>query len=250
MSFSDAVLAVGLGAGLGFVFALMGAGGSIFAVPVLVFLFHKPVSTAMGTSLAMVCAAAIVGTIRHARDGRVVKPVALYFGSAAVVGALIGAKLHPLLDERWALGLFAVMLLGAAARMLWPGKPKELGPIELRASRLLPMGFMLGVVIGLLGVGGGFLIVPMLMWTARLTLPLAIGTSLAVIAASSLSGAIGYAQNGHVDAPMLLATGLGACVGAWWGGAFSARVPQAPLRVGFAIMALLVAARVLWQAMA
>lgn len=250
MSPFESTLGFALAAGLGFVFSLLGAGGSIFAVPLLVFMLHQNVSTAMGTALSMVCAAALVGSVRHAREGRVVLPVAAYFGGGAIAGAWLGARyLHPLFSEQTVLLLFAGVLFAAGVRMLVPPKEQVLRPIDMRPGTLVPYGFTLGTVTGLLGVGGGFLIVPVLMWAARLPLPKAIGTSLAVIALSSLSGALGFALSGHVNATLLAVTGSGAAIGAWWGGAFADKVPQRALRVGFATLALGVALAVAWKAL-
>ncbi|MBX7115702.1 MAG: sulfite exporter TauE/SafE family protein [Myxococcaceae bacterium] len=251
MSPVESVLGFALAAGMGFIFSLLGAGGSIFAVPVLVFLLHQNVSTAMGTALSMVCAAATVGSVRHAREGRVVLRVAVYFGGGAIGGAWLGARyLHPLFSEKTVLMLFAGMLLAAGLRMLVPQQEQAAEkPIDMRAGMLVPCGFVLGIVTGLIGVGGGFLIVPILIWAAHLPLPKAIGTSLAVIALSSLSGALGFAVSGHVNAPVLAVTASGAAMGAWGGGAFVDKVPQRALRGGFAALALCVAVVVGWKAL-
>jgi uncharacterized membrane protein YfcA len=233
---------IAAGAVMGLLISTLGAGGSVFIVPVLLFLFEEPLESATGTSLAVVFAAAAVGAIGHARRGTVNLRVVMLFGGASMVGALAGSFMHELAPESARLFLFGVALAIAAYRMLW-GPPTGRAPPDPRAVRLVPLGLLLGVFTGFLGVGGGFLIVPALIWGARLQLHQAIGTSLAIIAMASSTAAIGHLSQGHVSPPLLLSVGSGALLGAALGAPLSGRLPEAPLRRVFGVMAALVAVR-------
>ena len=223
---------------MGLVLSVLGAGGSMFIVPVLVFVLDSPVSEATGTSLLIVGAAALVAAVAHGRKGNVNVRIAAIFGAAAMAGALGGAALHPLVSARVSMGLFAALLFVAAARMVWGKAEVRLGAAKLEV--LVPLGLAIGVLSGFLGVGGGFLIVPVLSWGAGLTVKQAIGTSLAVIAASSLVGAVGHAAQGQLTVGLLATVGTGAVIGALAGAPLSGRLPERPLRLGFAGLAVAV----------
>lgn len=225
---------------MGLVLSVLGAGGSMFIVPVLVFVLRSPVSEATGTSLLIVGAAALAAAFGHWRKGNIVPKVAVLFGGASVVGAVGGSALHALVSPRVLTALFAAILFVAAARMIWgePVDPKEAH--EPRAAVLLPLGAAIGVLSGFLGVGGGFLIVPTLSWGAGLTVRQAIGTSLAVIGVSSLAGAVSHAAQGQLSGGVLLTVGGGAVIGALAGAPLSGKLPDRPLRLGFAALAVAV----------
>jgi uncharacterized protein len=237
------LLGVLLGGGLGLVFAALGAGGGVLAVPVLLYVFHRPMEAATGTSLAILFGTALVSAISHGRRGNVDVKIALAFGGAALAAAPLGALVHRRLPERVTVAAFCVVLLIAAARMwLAPGKDAEAhGRFSLVPT--LALGLGIGFVTGLLGVGGGFLIVPAL--TALLGVPVrrAIGTSAAIVCASSLSGAATYAVAGAVEPQLLFVIGGGALLGAVAGVPLSQKLPEQALRRGFAVVAVLVCAR-------
>lgn len=234
------MLAFVVGLTLGVVFALLGAGGGILAVPSLMVVFSESMTVATGAGLAVVFAAAVAGSIAHGREGRVDWRVAGLFGAPSIVGAVAGAKLHSLVPERVTMGLFSLVLLLAVGSML-RGRREGVGS---RSSTLLLLGVGMatGVLTGFLGVGGGFLIVPALTVFAQVPLHRAIGTSMAVIAASSLSGAITHLVAGHVPFALVGPMAAGAVLGALVGAPLSARLPERPLKVGFAVLAVVVAA--------
>ncbi len=236
---TQSLIGLGAGIGVGLLLSVLGAGGSAFIVPVMVYALHRPVSEATGTSLAVVFAGALVGAIGHWRKGNLEPKVAVPFGGAAIVGALGGAALHSLVADRVLLGIFAGTLFVVAVRMAVGNREAVPSSEPQRMSVLLVLGALMGLLSGFLGVGGGFLMVPALTWGARLPLRQAIGTSLAVMALSSLSGAIGHAVQGHVSLWLLGTVGGGTVVGALIGTPLSGRLPERPLRLGFAGLALI-----------
>jgi uncharacterized membrane protein YfcA len=224
---------------MGVVFALLGAGGGIIAVPVLLMLFHVPLAQATAGALAVVWAAATTGALSHARGARVTWRAALWVGLPSMAGAVLGAKLHALVPERVSLAAFAAVLLLATA-LMFRRKPDAQGEPRLAARFLVPLGLGLGVLTGFLGVGGGFLIVPALVTLARLPLKPAIGTSMAIIAASSFTGALTYVLDGAAPMGLVLPMGAGAVLGALVGAPLAGKLPERPLKVGFAGLALVV----------
>lgn len=236
-----------VGAVLGVVFAVLGAGGGILAVPVLLFIFDTSMQTATGVGLAVVWAAALSGAISHARGGRVDVRVAASFGLPSVLGAALGAKLHALVPERVTMVAFAVVLLLALGALF---RPKRDG--SGARPRLVPMllvGLATGALTGFLGVGGGFLVVPALTLFAGLPLHRAIGTSMAIISLASLSGAVIHLIEGHVQLQLLLPMGAGAVLGAFVGAPLGGRLPERPLRLGFAGLSVVVAVAMLVKAL-
>lgn len=233
---------IGFLAGLatGLVLSVLGAGGSMFIVPVLVFVLHTPVSEATGTSLLIVGAAALAAAFGHWRKGNIDPKVAGIFGGAAVVGAVAGSSLHSLVSGRTLTALFAVILFVAAGRMIWGRQVDPKTAVAPRAAILLPLGAAIGVLSGFLGVGGGFLIVPALSLGAGLPVRQAIGTSLAVMAVSSLAGAMSHAAQGQLSLGVVATIGGGAVIGAIAGAPLAGKLPDRPLRLGFAGLAIAV----------
>lgn len=233
---------------MGVVFALLGAGGGIIAVPVLLVLFSAPLSEATGGALAVVWAAALVGTLGHARGRRVTWRAVVLFGLPSMLGAVAGAKLNALVPERVTAGIFATVLLAATVSM-FIRRSEAHGEPRLEPRFLVPAGLGLGVMTGFLGVGGGFLIVPALVGLARMQLKQAIGTSMAIITAASFTGALTYVAAGNAPMGLVLPMGAGAVLGALVGAPLAGKLPERPLKVGFALLAVAVALGMAWKAL-
>jgi uncharacterized membrane protein YfcA len=226
------------GLGLGLVFALLGAGGGILAVPLLMLLFAFAPQDAMGASLAIVFVAAVTAALGHARKRNVEWRTVLSLGPAMMLGAVAGAKLNRLLPPQLTTVAFIVVLLGATVSLFIP---KREDPRRVATGALLAAGLALGVLTGVLGVGGGFLLVPALVGLAQLPLRRAVGTSAALIATSSIAGAVTVL----LDKPDLVLQALpvaaGAFVGAIIGTPLGGRLPEKAVRVGFAVLSVAVA---------
>lgn len=244
MSAEQLLLGLVLGAGLGLVFAALGAGGGLLAVPVLLYVFHQPMARATGTALAILFGSALVSAVAHARRGNVDAKIALAFGGAALAGAPLGALLHRRLPEPVTVALFCAVLLAAAVRM-WLAKSDGEGHGRFSLPTTLALGLVIGVLTGLLGVGGGFLVVPALSTFLGVPVRRAIGTSAAIVCVSSLSGAVTYAIEGALEPELLAIIGTGALLGAAAGVPLAQKLPEAALRRGFAVVAVLVCARML-----
>jgi uncharacterized membrane protein YfcA len=241
------MMAFVVGAILGVVFAVLGAGGGILAVPVLLVVFGTSMQTATGAGLAVVWAAALSGAVSHARAGRVDLRVGASFGLPSVVGAALGAKLHALVPERVTMVTFAVVLLAALGALFRRRREGTGQPVKL--GLVMMAGVVTGLLTGFLGVGGGFLIVPALTLFAGLALHRAIGTSMAIIALASFSGALVHLLAGHVPLELVLPMGAGAVLGAFVGAPLAGKLPERPLRLGFAALSVTVAVGMLVKAL-
>jgi uncharacterized protein len=238
MTASTLAIALACGAVMGFIISVLGAGGSLFIVPILVYGFGQSVRVATGTSLVVVFSAALVGAFGHARAGHVRGRILLAFGVASMAGAVIGARLHLLASERTVTIALALTLLAASLRMMIGRTPQSASSRAHALVRLLPLGLAVGVLTGFVGVGGGFVIVPVLVWGAGVALRDAIGTSLAVIAMSSITGSTAHILEGNVDPRLAAAAGLGAIAGALSGAPLTGKLPERPLRLGFGALVL------------
>ena len=227
------LLAVPIGLAIGLLLGLLGGGGSILAVPALVYVLGQDVRSATTTSLLVVGATALAGVLAHARGRHVAWHCALAFGAIGGVGALAGTALNRNLDEHLILVLFALVLLAAAWAML-----RQRPPVQARAQRgwmtVFPIALGVGVLTGFFGVGGGFLIVPALVVLLGMPMELAVGTSLLVIALTSALALSAHLASGAIQWPIAVAMTGSAIVGALAGSTVGGRVAQERLRQGFA----------------
>lgn len=195
------------GAIVGIVLGLVGGGGSILAVPLLVYVvgISSP-HVAIGTSAIAVAASALANLIGHARGGEVKWRCAAVFAGAGVFGAFAGASIAKLLDGQRLLVLFGILMLVVGALML--RRRDTAGDPNVRLTRetawpmlplLLAIGFGVGLLSGFFGIGGGFLIVPGLMLATGMPMSAAIGTSLVAITAFGATTAATYASSGLID---------------------------------------------------
>lgn len=207
-----ALIAIGLIAG--FLSGMFGIGGGIVIVPLLVMLAKFPRRLAAGTSLGAIVPSALVGVASYAAVGEVDWLVALILVVGSVVGAQVGAHLlHklPVVAIRWA---FIVFLLAVAVSLFLvvPSREAEFELAVLPVIGLVVLGFVTGVLSGILGVGGGIIIVPMLILLFGLSDVVAKGTSLAMMIPTAVSGTIGNLRRKNVDIVAALIVGLSACV--------------------------------------
>ena len=240
-------------AAIGLALGLFGAGGSILTVPLLVVGLGLPEKTAVASALAVVGAIAAFGALLQARRGRVVGRCIVAFGLPGNAGAALLGLASAWVPAGVQMLLFTAVTLAAALQML-RGREQPAGdPGEWRPYRVAGAGFGVGGLTALIGVGGGFLLVPALLRFGRLTLPQAFGTSLALIAANAFAGLVGQlasparlALDAHVIGPFI---GIG-ILGLISGQAVCERLPRQQLRQGFVLLLLGVAGLVLWRAAA
>jgi uncharacterized membrane protein YfcA len=221
----------------------LGGGGSILAVPMLIFVAGLPMASAVGTSLAMVAVASLLGAAAHRRRGRVRLDAALAFALPGAVTAWLGAQLTALVPDWLLLATLAVIMLAIGAWTLWParaGNPSRSAHARrLRIPASVVAGAGVGLLTGFLGVGGGFLVVPALVAFAGIGLREAIGTSLVVIAFNSVGGLLGHLGEEHLQLSLTGALSVATAAGALAGEHAGRLLPTRKLRSGFGGVVLL-----------
>lgn len=239
------VLSVLIGVALG----LLGGGGSILTVPILVYVAGQDTKTAIATSLVVVGVTSAVGAISHARAGRVRWRTGLLFGAAGMVGAYGGGRLAAFIPDTVLLVAFGLMMAATAVAMLRrrPEPSTREAHEEVPLGRVLVDGVVVGLVTGLVGAGGGFLVVPALALLGGLPMSVAVGTSLVVIAMKSMAGLLGYLHSVSIDWSLALAVTTAAIAGTVVGGRLTSKVSQDGLRRGFGWFVVVMAAFVLGQ---
>jgi len=239
-------LAVLVGVTLG----LLGGGGSILTVPLLAYVAGLDAKEAIATSLLVVGVTSAVGAVSHARAGRVRWRTGLLFGAAGMAGAYGGGLLSRFVPAPVLLLAFAAMMVATALAML---RGRRSATTSDEAERVLPVGTILldgvivGLVTGLVGAGGGFLVVPALTLLGGLPMPVAVGTSLIVIAMKSFAGLGGYLSAVQIDWRLAAMVTIAAVVGSLLGGRLTARIDPDTLRKGFGWFVLLMSSVILAQ---
>lgn len=251
------VAALGLGLAIGILLGLLGGGGSILAVPALVYGVGTSLAVAVPTSLLVVGVSSATAVLPRLRQGQVAWRIAGVFGAAGAGAAFAGAAVNRLLDPRVVLVGFAALMVAAGVRMLreqltvggdcaLPG-----GGVNWRGClpKAIGSGVVVGFLTGLFGVGGGFLIIPALVLLLGLPMTVAVGTSLIIIVINSVAGFAAHAGDTALDVRIALVFTVSAVVGSLASARVAARLPAARLRRWFAYLVLAVAAFVVVQAL-
>ena len=242
-------LTIGLAVFVGVALGLLGGGGSILTVPLLAYVAGMDAKAAIATSLLVVGVTSAIGAISHARAGRVQWRTGLIFGAAGMAGAYAGGLLARYIPGTILLIGFAVMMIATAIAMLRGRKTIETGETghRLPVPKIIAEGLIVGLVTGLVGAGGGFLVVPALALLGGLPMPIAVGTSLIVIAMKSFAGLAGYLTSVHINWTLALAVTAAAVAGALIGARLTAMINPDSLRKTFGWFVLVMSSVILAQ---
>lgn len=256
LSLVQYLLGIGSGALVGFVLGLVGGGGSILAVPLMVYLVGvKSPHLAIGTSALAVAANAATGLIHHARAGHVKWHCAGLFAVAGIAGAAAGSTLGKAFDGQKLLFLFALLMIGVGILML--RRRTSAGNTDVRlgrenAGKLVGFGLGAGIFSGFFGIGGGFLIVPGLTAATGMSMINAVGSSLVAVTAFGLTTAVNYSLSGLVDWLLAFTFIAGGLVGSLAGTHLARQLSKerGRLTIVFAVLIFAVAAYMLWKSAA
>ena len=233
---------------IGLALGTLGGGGSILTVPVLVYVLGFDPKLAIAMSLPVVGAAALVGVISHWRAGNVRLQTAAIFGSIAMVGSYAGARASIWFSARAQLLILGTVMVAAAISMLRNAAAEELRESAApHPALLLVVGLGVGILTGLIGIGGGFLIVPALVILGRVPMKAAVGTSLLVIALNSTSGFLGHYGREVVPWGFVVRFTFVAMLGILAGTALVHHIPTRQLKRAFALLLVIIGALILWQ---
>ena len=240
------------GAVVGFSLGLVGGGGSILAVPLMVYLVGvRSPHVAIGTSALAVAANAALGLANHARGGTVRWRCGLMYAGAGVAGAFLGSTAGKAFDGQRLLFLFALVMIAVGVLMLRRRKHAGIADAQCgrtNAPKVLGYGLGTGAFSGFFGIGGGFLIVPGLIAATDMAMINAVGTSLVAVTAFGLTTALNYAGSGLVDwllAGVFIAGGAGGSFAGTWAARRLSGAGQ--LSSVFAALIFVVAAYMLWK---
>jgi uncharacterized membrane protein YfcA len=225
-----------LGAAVGTALGMLGGGGSILTVPILVYVLHLSPHIAIAASLLIVGSNALIGAAMHYRDGHVKLRPALTFGSLGIAAAFIGARASKLVSGPVLLTLFALLMLIIAVLMLAQRRERAKPSAHGAAAwwRIALGGVSVGFLTGFLGVGGGFLVVPALVFLLGMEMRDAVGSSLVVIALNSAAGVAGHLNDGAFPWGLILFFVLAGVAGLLAGLQITQRISAARLRQAFA----------------
>jgi len=249
------LLAIVSGSLVGFILGVIGGGGSILAVPLLVYVVGvKSPHIAIGTSSIAVALSASANLIDHARRDHVCWPVAILFAISGVAGAALGSTLGKHTDGQKLLVLFGILMVVVAASMALKreggSKPHVL--LDRRnAPWIIGIGFVVGGLSGFFGIGGGFLVVPGLVTATSMAMIVAIGSSLVSVTAFGLTTAANYALSGLIDWRLVLLFVGGGIAGGLVGGRLATRLAnqQRALSMVFAVVVAAVGVYVIVRGM-
>lgn len=231
---------------IGLILGLLGGGGSILSIPILVYLFHIEPVQASAYSLFIVGITSLVGAIPKYKDHLVNIRTGLLFGIPSILSIFITRKWivaslpevilqvdsYVLSKRIFLLGLFAVLMILASISMI-RNKKEPVQKQQYRSFLLIVEGTLIGLLTGLIGAGGGFLIIPALVLLTGLPFKTAVGTSLFIIAINSLSGFLGDVLNYSMDWFFLLSITALAVVGIFIGNHFAHKISTIRLRKSF-----------------
>jgi len=239
------ILALLSGGLVGLLLGATGGGGSLVAIPLLVYVVGIPVQKASAMSLIVIGYSALFGAWQESRQKRVHVPAALVFSMTGMLGAWLGAHGHQLVPETLILFLFGNLLLCISA---WTFRQRHEGQVQDGPTgcaktfswncvyKALAVGWGVGLLTGFFGVGGGFLIVPALMVLMEFPIRVAIGTSFLIIAFISIGGVVGHLNVAHLDVVLTGLVLMGSLLGLLFGSHVSRSIPSHRLRRGVAIL--------------
>jgi uncharacterized protein len=244
MTVTGVMLALVIGLGMG----LLGGGGSLVAVPAFSFLMHFPPKDAIVTSLAIVGVAAAAGASAALMRRVLPFTTAAIVGVSAMAGAAAGSRIGAMLSDRTQFMALGLLMLVAAAALVWAPSPRDASPAPAARPLLVLIGIVAGALTGLVGVGGGFLIVPALVIGGRLPMRQAAAASLLVIALAAIAAVPGYVGAVTLDWRLIAPLAGVAAVGAIAGGMLAQHLSQARLQQAFAALLVILGPYLLLKA--
>lgn len=231
-----------IGAVGGFLSGLLGLGGGVIILPLLTFIGRIPFKLATGTGLVHVVVASATGMFFHYRKGMVDLNAGLYLGIAGIGGGFLGTYLSVLLEEQYLQSIYLFIVILAVFVLFVPLKLENHEYEKGNFNKVLgtTIGFGVGSLTGLLGAGGGFILIPLMIYFLKIPLRITIGTSLFIILITSIATMGAKFKVGHIDSLITMLVISGSVAGAWFGSFLSQKTHTKLLRVILIILLFLI----------
>lgn len=239
-------LAVGLTLGL------LGSGGAILTVPILTYLVEQDPKVAIASSLLIVGTISIFALIPHALKKQLNWKIALIFGIPGILGATLSAWSAQFIDSNIQMLVFSILLITSSYLMFKPSRLSTDGKDPNPSPKIAIIGFLVGITTGIIGVGGGFLIIPALILILGMPIHIAIGTSLLIIAMNSFAGFTKYLYvleilELQLDWKIIAIFASIGIIGSWIGASINNKINQDTLKKGFGVFLILIAFFILYK---
>ena len=227
-----------IGAIGGFMAGFLGIGGGVIIIPLLIYGAGLPLKLVTGVSMVQALFATLSGMIVH-RKNRTMNPrLGTILGISAIAGGLIGSFGSALIDARLLLTIYLVLVVVSLLLMFLAPRKERSGELVINPTTIVPTGFGVGVVAGMLGVGGGFILTPIMISVLKIPTKVAVGTSLIVIIMTTIAGAAGKIATGQFDLQIAAFVIVGSIIGAQIGGRVNARVSPRTIRLTLTVLLL------------
>lgn len=238
-----------IGAAGGFLSGLLGIGGGVILIPLLIYVGHVSIKVATSVSVVAIIFASSSSVLAHYRRGNVHVPTGVWMGVASVCSALGGALLSGIFSDCFLYYLYMGVVAGATIMLLFPRPEDRANPPEFHLRRLSTVftGLVQGFLTGVLGIGGGFIVIPLMIHLADMPTHKALGTSLLIVLFSAMAGFVGKLAIGHFELSIIIWVVLGIVPAAQFGAWASQKSSPRLLRLFLVILLVLILFKMIWS---
>ncbi len=236
MEFASFGLLAGIGLIGGFMAGFLGIGGGIVMIPLLMYGAGLPVKLVTGISMVQAFFATSSGLLIHRKNRTVDVRLGVTLGTAGVIGGLAGSVGSSRLDSRTLLMLYVILVAIAIGLLAFAPRSEKAKSTPVKIWQVFPLGLGVGTLAGMLGVGGGFIMTPLMISVLRIPTKIAVGTSLLMILPTTFAGATGKIATGQFDLAIAAAVITGSIIGAQFGGRVNSKVSPRAVRTSLALL--------------
>ena len=235
------LLAIGLIGG--FVAGLLGLGGGVIIIPMLVYGAGLSMTLSTGISMVQAFFATTSGVIIHRRNRTIDVRLGIVLGIAGVLGAIVGSVWSATLGDMVLKWVYFGLVITSIILLFFAPKVEKTGPVKINLFLAFPLALGVGVLAGMLGVGGGFIMTPLMISVLRIPTKLAVGTSLLMIIPTTFTGGIGKIITGQFDLSIASVVIAGSIVGAQFGGRVNSRVSSRTIKRSLIVLLMAILLR-------